>query len=190
MKMKNLITSKFVFIALIIIFLAGIFLPKLLIKDGVLSRDAAYPRQLAYQVLDNPFDRILTLTTSVKQTDEENWLVTAHTFAGIKYATILVNQDGSASLVSKLLFKEVSKKTRVTTFEECAAAGYPVVESDPRRCYASDEYFVEDVPLPTGPLPPESSDGAVCTMEAKLCPDGSAVGRTGPNCEFAPCPRE
>jgi len=27
-----------------------------------------------------------------------------------------------------------------------------------------------------------------CTMEAKLCPDGSAVGRTGPNCEFAPCP--
>ena len=28
-----------------------------------------------------------------------------------------------------------------------------------------------------------------CTMEAKLCPDGSAVGRTGPNCEFAPCPK-
>jgi len=27
-----------------------------------------------------------------------------------------------------------------------------------------------------------------CTMEAKLCPDGSAVGRTGPNCEFAQCP--
>ena len=27
-----------------------------------------------------------------------------------------------------------------------------------------------------------------CTMEAKLCPDGSAVGRIGPNCEFAKCP--
>jgi len=27
-----------------------------------------------------------------------------------------------------------------------------------------------------------------CTEEAKLCPDGSAVGRTGPDCEFAPCP--
>ncbi|MFA5129363.1 MAG: TspO/MBR family protein [Patescibacteria group bacterium] len=26
-----------------------------------------------------------------------------------------------------------------------------------------------------------------CTMEAMLCPDGSYVGRTGPNCEFAPC---
>jgi hypothetical protein len=29
-----------------------------------------------------------------------------------------------------------------------------------------------------------------CTMEAKLCPDGSSVGRTGPNCEFAACPSE
>jgi hypothetical protein len=27
-----------------------------------------------------------------------------------------------------------------------------------------------------------------CTTEALICPDGSAVGRTGPNCEFAPCP--
>lgn len=28
----------------------------------------------------------------------------------------------------------------------------------------------------------------VCTQEAKICPDGSAVGRTGPSCEFAACP--
>jgi len=27
-----------------------------------------------------------------------------------------------------------------------------------------------------------------CTLEAKLCPDGSRVGRIGPACEFAPCP--
>lgn len=27
-----------------------------------------------------------------------------------------------------------------------------------------------------------------CTMEAKICPDGSAVGRTGPQCEFSACP--
>ncbi|MFH1095063.1 MAG: hypothetical protein V1728_02500 [Candidatus Micrarchaeota archaeon] len=25
-------------------------------------------------------------------------------------------------------------------------------------------------------------------MDAKICPDGSAVGRQGPDCEFAPCP--
>lgn len=27
-----------------------------------------------------------------------------------------------------------------------------------------------------------------CTMDAKMCPDGSYVGRTGPHCEFAVCP--
>ncbi|OGH42360.1 MAG: hypothetical protein A3H79_01020 [Candidatus Levybacteria bacterium RIFCSPLOWO2_02_FULL_36_8b] len=27
-----------------------------------------------------------------------------------------------------------------------------------------------------------------CTEEAKQCPNGSFVGRTGPNCEFSPCP--
>ncbi len=29
-----------------------------------------------------------------------------------------------------------------------------------------------------------------CTEEAKLCPDGSGVGRQGPNCEFPDCPTE
>jgi hypothetical protein len=27
-----------------------------------------------------------------------------------------------------------------------------------------------------------------CTREAKICPDGTTVGREGPNCEFAACP--
>ena len=27
-----------------------------------------------------------------------------------------------------------------------------------------------------------------CTMDAKICPDGSAVGRSGSNCEFEACP--
>ena len=31
-------------------------------------------------------------------------------------------------------------------------------------------------------------NATACTMDAKLCPDGQAVGRTGPSCEFAPCP--
>lgn len=40
---------------------------------------------------------------------------------------------------------------------------------------------------------PPADDGAgqvMCTMEAKICPDGTGVGRTGPKCEFAPCPGE
>lgn len=33
-----------------------------------------------------------------------------------------------------------------------------------------------------------ANNRVACTMEAKLCPDGSYVGRTGPNCEFTACP--
>jgi|GEM_PF-1557005 hypothetical protein len=42
----------------------------------------------------------------------------------------------------------------------------------------------------TGTIPPDNANGTTtsCTMEAKICPDGSAAGRTGPNCEFTPCP--
>lgn len=28
----------------------------------------------------------------------------------------------------------------------------------------------------------------VCPLDAKVCPDGSAIGRSGPSCKFAPCP--
>jgi|GEM_PF-3190158 len=35
---------------------------------------------------------------------------------------------------------------------------------------------------------PVNDNSRACTMEAKECPDGSAVGRTGPNCEFTLCP--
>lgn len=33
-------------------------------------------------------------------------------------------------------------------------------------------------------------EGAACPMDAMTCPDGSTVGRVGPDCEFAPCPDE
>ena len=37
---------------------------------------------------------------------------------------------------------------------------------------------------------PGQGSGPICTMDAKECPDGSYVSRTGPHCEFAPCPGE
>lgn len=40
----------------------------------------------------------------------------------------------------------------------------------------------------TSPKPSTPTEPVACTMEAKICPDGSAVGRTGPKCEFAACP--
>jgi len=45
-------------------------------------------------------------------------------------------------------------------------------------------------PVPSPTYAPETppEQGVFCTMDAKLCPDGSAVGRVPPKCEFAPCP--
>jgi len=40
----------------------------------------------------------------------------------------------------------------------------------------------------TPSLSQKSVGGVQCTTEAKICPDGTAVGRTGPQCEFAECP--
>lgn len=36
----------------------------------------------------------------------------------------------------------------------------------------------------------EHSSGVACTEEAKVCPDGSSVSRTGLHCEFAACPND
>ncbi|MEP7103373.1 MAG: hypothetical protein ABI721_01525 [Candidatus Dojkabacteria bacterium] len=42
-------------------------------------------------------------------------------------------------------------------------------------------YYLMNNPKSTGPI--------ACTLEAKMCPDGSAVGRDPlNNCEFKPCP--
>jgi len=46
-------------------------------------------------------------------------------------------------------------------------------------------YFVAQK---TSVAPPGGNGSVACTQEVKQCPDGSYVGRTGPNCEFAACP--
>lgn len=66
---------------------------------------------------------------------------------------------------------------------------------------ASVSWMVDDAPVDgssgsTGAgtsVPPSQGTGdgwVACTMDAKVCPDGSAVGRQRPNCEFAKCPGE
>lgn len=47
------------------------------------------------------------------------------------------------------------------------------------------EQVVPPTPTSTTIIP---NNPVACTMEAKICPNGSSVGRSGPNCEFAQCP--
>lgn len=51
-------------------------------------------------------------------------------------------------------------------------------------------YFIgqRTAPNQASPTPSPSNGAVACTMDAKLCPDGSSVGRVAPSCEFAPCP--
>ncbi|MDB5237100.1 MAG: hypothetical protein JWL88_202 [Parcubacteria group bacterium] len=41
---------------------------------------------------------------------------------------------------------------------------------------------------PVAQMPVHVGAQQACTQEAKVCPDGTNVGRTGPNCAFAACP--
>ncbi len=40
----------------------------------------------------------------------------------------------------------------------------------------------------TGDTEGDSDSGVVCPTDAMVCPDGTAVGRSGPDCAFDPCP--
>lgn len=64
---------------------------------------------------------------------------------------------------------------RLSDFAQTGAVDLAVVpETDP-------------MPIDGGSADPDG--GVMCTLDAKLCPDGKTwVGRSGPACEFAPCP--
>jgi hypothetical protein len=72
----------------------------------------------------------------------------------------------------------------LSEFDKCIADGNPMMKSLPAQCAWPNGTVVVD---PTMPEPPVA-DPVACTMDAKICPDGSAVGRVPPSCAFAPCP--
>lgn len=77
--------------------------------------------------------------------------------------------------------------------KECPAAGCsgdcPVYEP-PAPDFCPDGKIVGGDINECGCRGPPKCQAVACTEEAKVCPDGSAVGREGPNCEFAACPGE
>ncbi len=72
-------------------------------------------------------------------------------------------------------FKEVRLGT--TTKKSVTQSGYTITLDSATENTATITVTKEKEPEPV-----------FCTQEAKLCPDGSYVGRTGPKCEFAQCP--
>lgn len=70
---------------------------------------------------------------------------------------------------------EAPKKTSLPKWSMIVviAAGIIAIGIVSYFCYQN--YFVSEEPV-------------ACAMDAKLCPDGSSVGRIPPSCEFAQCP--
>jgi len=70
--------------------------------------------------------------------------------------------------------------TATLIFEPASGSGKLILQNDNPSGLPSNSKTFE--------VPVIFSGSTACTLEAKVCPDGSSVGRTGPNCEFAPCP--
>lgn len=61
-----------------------------------------------------------------------------------------------------------------------------LVYPTPNEYEAAKEEKMEDGTIPDQTKKP-GDDDVYCTADAFLCPDGSYIGRSGPNCEFK-CP--
>lgn len=147
------------------------------------SRLGGGPFQLRAMVLLG-FLGVISLTVSI--------LLRKHKGASDMKTTTLVIAFLSGIVGLFLTLQPLHSSEVVNSFEECAAAGYPVMESYPRQCAMPDgRHFVETVaPHSFLPEQPSGDTDVVCTMEAKQCPDGTYVPRVPPDCEFAPCPAE
>lgn len=72
----------------------------------------------------------------------------------------------------------------IANFDECAAAGNPVMESYPRQCRANDKLFVENVEAPTNPI--KSNGCAVAGCSGQLCVDADKASDIVTTCEYLP----
>lgn len=73
----------------------------------------------------------------------------------------------------------VSREGPSCTFAACPAS--------PERAARRTSPRTRKSPPRTRKTPPKR---VACTKDAKICPDGTTVGRQGPDCEFAACPGE
>lgn len=82
-----------------------------------------------------------------------------------------------------------SPQIPITSFEECVAAGNPVMESYPRQCQANGKLFVEEIEVPTSTefieCTLDEQQAEACTLEYNpVC----GMVDNGIRCVTSPCP--
>lgn len=92
---------------------------------------------------------------------------------------------------------ETSQKEQTNTiiYESYPDIEDPVLDCRDRggeydSCFGTCDapYYCSEVCLSACHVKDSSLEPVACTKDAKMCPDGSYVGRAGPNCEFEACP--
>ncbi|MBU0655836.1 MAG: hypothetical protein KJ914_12020 [Gammaproteobacteria bacterium] len=92
----------------------------------------------------------------------------------------------------RLIREAIDKKAASVTVEYDAQYGFPTnISIDHDQMMADEETYMtaSHFRVASG-LKPKQTGQTMCTMDAQMCPDGvTFVGRSGPNCEFAACPK-
>lgn len=147
--------------------------------DTKLGYSIQYPYELAEN--NNPIvsqvnlignELSISITWSQHAADQGN-------AGGCLTACSSVSKDGEYNLT---LLKQFPKTTNNTGFIIKASATTDNVKNRNDIDQILSTFKFIEPGASSSPLP------VACTMDAKICPDGSAVGRSGPKCEFAPCP--
>ena len=105
--------------------------------------------------------------------------------AGITVGEIITAVDGTRVETTDALRQELANKrpgdkvtlTTITKNYDVQLAEDPQSHNAVLGVAVKNAFCKRNVPV-------------ACTQEAKICPDGTAVGRVSPDCEFAPCPGE
>lgn len=72
----------------------------------------------------------------------------------------------------------------ITNFNECVAAGNPVMESYPRQCRADGQNYVETIAPEQNPI--KSSGCAVAGCSGQLCVEADKASEIITNCLYLP----
>jgi OOP family OmpA-OmpF porin len=119
--------------------------------------------------------------------------ISGHTDSkGKRDKNLVLSQDRAASVKAYLVSKGVAEDRIVTRGagpdepigDNKTSAGRQMNRRIEFKLITGAAGAVSTAPAGTG------SSVVACTKDAKICPDGSTVGRVAPSCEFAPCPGE
>ncbi len=104
------------------------------------------------------------------------------TLVGIPLVLVLV----AGTLLSISSWGKQQKSLAITNFDECAAAGYPIMESYPERCRTADgRTFVNPNQVaPRAPATPVAGGCIVGGCSGQLCVSADEAGNMVTTCEY------